>query len=629
MRLDEESYHFWRATTDVSLFVDCFVEFDSVQKDLDQRLSLCYVLSPDEYFLWTAMMASNYSQLAIISLLLLSLGLTLTESFTLFTSSTHQSRASGLWLHNNNCPAKLLLPAPLFGQCHQNDDGTDGQPDRLLKFHMWNLLKIDDANRQCQKVRALSSIIKSCNSALKDRDEAENGRNNEVKLHNLPEELSPIRCFINTSSRSNDHRSCFRVFSGEDKVSLPPNVLLSMARPFTFLRDSLSYHSDGSESKSGGMMYDESEAVVWCSLPSDQDFKFCSSVMDDMPFSQLYLGVDHDDDYLDVELDVKSINELVSQSVTSTGHEINEDKTRRKYKIKTDDLNVIQTQVVSEEVMEDERQALIKLIDAAVELVRKDPLNESNEPQLVLLAHCVSCAVVASAISSWKEQQLQNQQSPQRVEDLLHQALTVVTFGNTCRSFCDGPAYIHISMLDDPWTNAFGAHLGNEQGSGGGRGAVFFHAYSPYDDEDTNETQHTNTRSLKSHNAHNLNSCLIQYLCLIMRINGIQSFRALYDSARFVDPTAILDINPKHFAVNYSNHGELVMPPRIDDELLPAMIYATGGDQYLWEDDEQSHTDFDEVLPDEIEARCHLEESFGYSVFEEIQATCCRQQVKR
>ena len=59
------------------------------------------------------------------------------------------------------------------------------------------------------------------------------------------------------------------------------------------------------------------------------------------------------------------------------------------------------------------------------------------------------------------------------------------------------------------------------------------------------------------------------------------------------------------------------------------MIYATGGDQYLWDDDDQSHTDFDEVLPDEIEARCHLEESFGYSVFEEIQATCCRQQVKR
>jgi len=39
-----------------------------------------------------------------------------------------------------------------------------------------------------------------------------------------------------------------------------------------------------------------------------------------------------------------------------------------------------------------------------------------------------------------------------------------------------------------------------------------------------------------------------------------------------------------------------------------------------------SHTD--EVLPDEIEARSHLEESFGYSVFEEIQETCCQKVVK-
>ena len=573
-----------------------------------------------------AIIYATYSQFVVIFFVLFPLsGLPLIESFT-FTSVTHHlSRATAGW-QNNYFPTKLLLPPPLFGQC-QSDDGSDEQSNRWLQFHMMNLLQIDDdAERQCEKVKVLSSIIKSCNSVLKDRNEAKNNRNKEVQLHNLPEELLPIRCFINTSSRSKDHRSCFRVFSGEDtKVSLPPNVLLSMNRPFTFLRDSLSYHSDGSENKRGGMMYDGSEAVVWCSLPrSDEDFKFCSSVMDDMPFSQLYLGVDHDEDYVDVELDVESISKLVSQSVLCDEQEINEDgKTTRKYKIKTDDLNVIQT-IVSEEVLEYEQQALIKLIDAAVELVRKDPLNESNEPHLVLLAHCVSSSVVASAISSWKEQQLQNQQSPQRVEDLLHQALTVVTFGNSCRSFCDGPAYIHISMFDDPWTNAFGAHSGNEEGSGGGRNAVYFHAYSPYDDEDTNETQHTN---LKSHNAHNLNSCLIQYLCLIMRINGIQSFRALYDSARFVDPTAILDINPKHFAVNYSNHGELVIPPRIDDELLPAMIFATGGDHWLWDNGDETQTDFDEVLPDEIEARSHLEESFGYSVFEEIQETCCRQKV--
>mmetsp|Transcript_14690 Transcript_14690/g.20824 ORF Transcript_14690/g.20824 Transcript_14690/m.20824 type:complete len:579 (-) Transcript_14690:56-1792(-) len=575
-------------------------------------------------------MANNHllvvSRSAVIFLLFWSGCLTVIESFTL-TRSAHKSRATaGLWL--DNYPTKSLFSTPLFVHRKYLDD-LDEQANRSLQFHMMNLLKVDeDAKRQSEKLNALSSIIQSCNSALEDMDEAESVRSMDSEPINLPEDLSAIRCFINTSSRSKDHRNCFRIFNGDDKVSLTPNVLLSMNSPFTFLRDSLSYQSDDSEKKRGGMMYDGSEALVWCSLPSDQDFKFCSSVMDDMPFSQLCLGADHDDDYLDVELDVVSINKLAQQNVLCNEQVSNEDgRTRRQCKIKTEDLNVIQT-IVSGEALEDEKQTLIKLIDAAVELVRADPLNESNEPHLVLLAHCVSCSVVASAISSWKEQQLQNQQSPQRVEDLLHQALTVVTFGNSCRSFCDGPAYIHISMFDDPWTNTLGAHSGNEDDSGGGQNAVYFHAYSPYDEEDTNEAQKaTSLRSLKSHNAHNLNSCLIQYLCLIMRINGIQSFRALYDSARFVDPTAILDINPKHFAVNYSNHGELVIPPRIDHELLPAMIYATGGGQWLWDNDDESHTDFDEVLPDEIEARSHLEESFGYSVFEEIQETCCSQKV--
>ena len=563
-------------------------------------------------------MANNHpttsSQSFVLFLILLS-GLPFIESFT-FTRVAHQSRALA--------GTKLSSP-PLFNQ-NQNNDGIDDQSNRLLQFHMMNLLKTDgNAKSQSEKLKVLSSIILSCNSVLEDSDEVEIVRNKEVELLNLPEDLSAIRCFVNTSPCIKDHRSCFRVFSGEDKVSLTPNVLLSMNRPFIFLRDSLSYQSDGSEKKRGGMMYDGSEAVVWCSLPSDQNFKFCSSVMDDMPFAQLYLGVDYDDDYLEVELDVESINKLASLNLLCHEHESNEDgRTRCQYKIRTDDLNAIQT-IVSEEALKDEQQTLIKLIDAAVELIRRDPLNESNEPHLVLLAHSASCSVVASAISSWKEQQLQNQQSPQRVEDLLHQALTVVSFGNICRSFCDGPAYIHISMYDDPWTNALGAHLGNEEGIGGGQNAVYFHAYSPYD-EDLQTT--ASTCSLKSHNAHNLNSCLIQYLCLVMRINGIQSFRALYDSARFVDPTAILDINPKHFAVNYINHGELVIPPRIDDELLPAMIYATGGDQWLWDNDDESHTDIDEVLPDEIEARSHLEESFGYSVFEEIQETCCQRVVK-
>ena len=75
--------------------------------------------------------------------------------------------------------------------------------------------------------------------------------------------------------------------------------------------------------------------------------------------------------------------------------------------------------------------------------VQKDPLNKSNEPYLVLISHSISASVVAAAISAWKQQQLQQkQQLVRQVENLLHQALSVVTFGNLCQSFCDGLVYV-------------------------------------------------------------------------------------------------------------------------------------------------------------------------------------------
>ena len=552
-------------------------------------------------------MEYHHLKAAVIFLFLLAAGSPFVESFT-FNRADH--KFVGRWQRSTTLYQRI-------------NDELNERSNQLLQFDLKNILSTDLSHNfnSEKKVSALSSIIKSCNNILEQR--SENVSNREIR--NLPGELSSISIFINTSYNARDHRSCFKVFNGQDKISLPPNVLMSMSRPFTFLRDCLSYQSDSSEKKKGGMMSDGSEAVVWCSLPGDQDFNFCSSVMDDMPYAQLHLGVDHGDEYLNVELDVELVNKLDELNLLCNDQRSSKHSTQGQYRIKTDELNLIET-MISNKAFELEQQTIMKMIDAAVDFVRRDPLNESNEPHLVLLAHCASCSLVASAIAKWKEEQLQNSQSLQRIEDLLQQAVTVVTFGNVCRSFCDGPAYIHISMYDDPWTNALGVHSSNEQG--GGKNAVYFHAWSPFDQDDTVESQQTlSVDSLKSHNAHNLNACLIQYLCLIMRINGIQSFRALYDSARFVDPTAILDINPKHFAVNYSNHGELVIPPRIDDELLPAMICATGGDKWLWDDGDQPSTDFDGVLPDEIEARSHLEESFGYSVFEEIQVTCGRQKV--
>jgi len=314
---------------------------------------------------------------------------------------------------------------------------------------------------------------------------------------------------------------------------------------------------------------------------------------------------------------------------------INGNLTTVRCKLKPEDLAVIES-ILSCSSLEDktidgkwshsdqaaQHQTLIKMIDAAVDSVRKDPLNKRNEPHLTLMAHSLSASVVAAAISAWKQHQIQERQVPtRRVEDLLHQALTVVTLGNVCRTFCDGPAYIHISMYDDPWSDALGSSsssTNDDDECGGGRDAVYFHGCSPYYESDSTMD------SLKSHNAHSLNACLIQYLCLIMRINGIRSLRALYDAARFVDPTIKMDISPQNFAVS-CNHGDLVIPPHIDDELLPSMIRATGGDRWVWKTD-NGDDDEDEVesfLPDEFEASSHLGYTFGYSVFEDIYETCC------
>jgi len=597
-----------------------------------------------------------------------------------------------------------------------------------LRFNLINLIKKedDDAKKQTNKLGCLSSILQEAFSESENNEKCRADTADTRHLldneFQLPDELAPFKRFLCNSPHEVEHRGNFQIFpeinnnndSNESNMetsfassiptipnySLPPNVLFSQERQslLSFLRDSssLSYKSAATLQKRGGMMYDSSEAVVWCCNDKTfEELEFASKVLDDMPFAQLHLGRsyyyddgDGGDDSVIVELDLNLLKDLESLEVLlcnvdeneNGGHYYNNDRRNNNFggnkkddgvtipcKLNFDDLTIMENILICNndeqqkmQIMhntnpqqkkkqqeyrqqQQEQTTIIKLIDVAVESLRKDPLNEKNEPHLVFLAHSISASVVASAISTWKQKQLQlmtNNQSShhhynslQRVEDLLHQAVTVVTFGNICKSFCDGPAYIHISMYDDPWTTALGSTNVNK--IYGGRDAVYFHACSPYEHDQIQweearpqSSPITMRSSLKSHNAHNLNACIIQYLCLIMRINGIRSFRALYDAASFVDPTSVLDINPKHFAVN-CNQGDLVVPPHLDDELLPAMIRATGGDQWLWKSDDNSGDSEDDdnvesLLPDEIETRSHLEESFGYGVLEDIYATCCR-----
>jgi len=670
-----------------------------------------------------------------------------------FTTAVWHSRNIGpkisslLFLHEQEEDGRssATSSSSSASSCYINniDDDDDFTSWRQLRFHMINLIQSneEDGTKQQQhnqKLEFLTSIVRACSFVQNEgseveREEEGDGDGDSITL---PEHLTPLRRFLCTSSHSKDHQGCFRIFQKEQAddddasssssaaassssslTSLPSNVLFSQERPLLFLRDSLSYQSDASIQKRGGMMYDSSEAVVWCTSGVTNhhhhhhhhrhgcdELEFASRVLDDMPFAQLQLGsrssalvgnsmadncgneyYEDNNKYLVVELDLKTVRGLESMGVLLCNGDENEDGCGNNTsiaggdticcKINADDLTIIETILgcssnnnnkaqqkdFQSTLRKQQQSTILKMIDVAVEHVRRDPLNESNEPHLVLLSHSISASTIAAAISTWKHTEQQkikrtssSKQHHQRVEDLLHQALTVVTFGNVCRSFDDGPAYVHISMYDDPWTNALGSISGKrgkeEEEDGGGRDAVYFHACSPYDydhlkweenverSEPSPKTTTAPISSLKSHNAHNLNACTIQYLCLIMRINGIRSFRALYDAARFVDPITVLDINPKHFAVS-CNHGDLVVPPHIDDELLPAMIRATGGDGWIWKVDndcgvgdgdgggDNDHCDDDEVeslLPDEIETRSHLEESFGYNALEDIYATCRR-----
>jgi len=583
---------------------------------------------------------------------------------------------------------------------------------REIQWNMINLLRQEDdkedPERNTKKRHGLMSLLHACRKVEMDRQRMAKTVENSTEAPVLPDRLTPYRRLLRTSVNAKDHQGCFRIFmdnanndnsnsattttTTQPTSSIPSNLLFSMDQPLSFIRKSLSCQSDNMKRKRGGMMCDNTEAVVWC-VSDDQDLEFASRAMDDMPFSQLHMGASMgnwgpkwctssggDDDSFEVDLEMETLGLLeslgiivkrdqeedipycdpddvpssIGSSTTSTTTSTSSTRTTVPCNLKPQDLDMVQTVLSCNHILHNEinnnkdnthqhkkdttkdpiqdqalldsqaQQTLLKLIDTAVESIQDDPLHQStttDEPHLVLFAHSISASIVAAAIATWKQQKLRTSSLTQ-VEEWLHQAVTVVTFGNICQAFTDGPAYIHISMWDDPWTRKLGNTRQNNKG--GGRNAVYFHAWSPYDVEKQEQQERngqTCSSSLKSHDAHNLNACAIQFLCLIMRINGIQSFRALYDAARYVDPSSVLDINPKHFAVDFCKQGDLVVWPWLDQDLVPAMIRATGGDQWLWNIDGED--DVDEFLPDEFEALSHLEDIFGYSAYEEIYNTCC------
>jgi len=315
------------------------------------------------------------------------------------------------------------------------------------------------------------------------------------------------------------------------------------------------------------------------------------------------------------------------------------------------------------------KDTLVRLIDIAVRSVREEKPSSASgtSPHLVLMTYSATSNVLAAALSEWKNRVISpieesNQHlsgnehtksfcrdgvgvgvdetsgddnlrrkmfSEQEAELLLHKALTVVTISSLSKGFVDGPAYIHVSMNDDPLTDTLGITKSNPEG--GGKDAIIMQALSPYLLDDEDEDENENEASIKSsfiytNDAHNIDSCVIQYLSLVRTINGITSFREMYNVASLDADSKKLDISGSLFAVDYRSVGQLIIPPRIDCELIPAMIRATGGERWLWNPafqlGEGGVEGFDSPLPSLEYAQAEIENQLGYNSYDEIVENC-------
>jgi len=417
---------------------------------------------------------------------------------------------------------------------------------------------------------------------------------------------------------------------------------------------------------------------------SSDRVKYYSQVLDGVPMALLHKGTHIDRNLnrnnLDIILTSDTINSLISfnlltiDCINSLSRDAGAIKAKRVYQLRTRDLDIIHT-VLSragstpycQDLQSDAKglkHTLIRLIDVAVESVREEygvPSSSSSSksgtsPHLVLMTYSATSNVLMAALSEWKnrvttsvnpdtksneyregsdvDENHSNQNfekkvvSEEEAEYLLRKALTVVTLSCLSKGFIDGPAYIHVSMNDDNLVSSLGVSKLNPEG--GGKDAVYLHALSPYLIDDPEPT----SNFLYKNDAHNIDSCVIQYLSLVRRINGASSFREMYNLGTADADSTKLDINPSLFAVNsiFSVHsgnvGQLDIPPRIDYELIPAMIRATGGERYLFNPTLQlgdgGVEGFYSPLPSLEYAQAELENQLGYNVYNEIFDNCCQ-----
>ncbi|MEO0866997.1 MAG: hypothetical protein AAFY17_00855 [Cyanobacteria bacterium J06642_11] len=163
------------------------------------------------------------------------------------------------------------------------------------------------------------------------------------------------------------------------------------------------------------------------------------------------------------------------------------------------------------------REHVIQLLDAS---------KQARQP-IVWLAYSRSSSELCRALNDYIQIAVgQRGQSLSTVENFLREYVTVLTIGNAVRQWPDGPAYIHYSALSerseweasppmlwgtDPLTFNRGVHARQPQGAG--KGAIFLHFDGLF----------------RSFDAHNFGTVGAAALKLIMDMNGVTTFRALWE----------------------------------------------------------------------------------------------------
>merc|ERR1712154_51420 len=94
------------------------------------------------------------------------------------------------------------------------------------------------------------------------------------------------------------------------------------------------------------------------------------------------------------------------------------------------------------------------------------------------------------------------------------------------------------------------------------------------------------------------------------------------------------DIHTSFFAIdsvyNIDNQsaGQLIIPPHMDCDLIPAMVRATGGERWLWNPTLQLGEDgvegLDSPLPSLEYAQAEIENQLGYNSYDEIVENCSK-----